>query len=62
MGKHIVMLCSVLVLAGAPAFAQSLEQKLQAFIAATSRPQRAEDFKPIPHLPPLNQGATLFCW
>ena len=62
MGKHIVMLCSVLVLAGSPAFAQSLEQKLQAFIAATSRPQRAEDFKAIPHLPPLNQGATLFCW
>ena len=37
MGKHIVMLCSVLVLAGSPAFAQSLEQKLQAFIAAISR-------------------------
>jgi bleomycin hydrolase len=62
MGKQMIMLFSVLVLAGSPAFAQSLEQKLQAFIAATPRPQRAEDFKAIPHLPPLNQGATLFCW
>lgn len=61
MGKPMVMLFSALILAGSPAFAQSLEQTLQAFIAATPRPQRVEDFKAIPHLPPLNQGATLFC-
>jgi bleomycin hydrolase len=61
-GKQMVILFSVLVLSGSPACAQSIEQKLQAFIAATPRPQRVEDFNVIPHLPPLNQGATLFCW
>jgi bleomycin hydrolase len=62
MGKRMAMVFSVLVLFGSPAGAQSIEQKLQAFLAATPRPQRVEDFKAIPHLPPLNQGATLFCW
>lgn len=62
MGKRMVMVFSVLVLTGSHAFAQSIEQKLHAFIAATPRPQRVEDFSVIPHLSPLNQGATLFCW
>lgn len=62
MGKRMVILVSVLVLSGSHAFAQSIEQKLQAFIAATPRPQRVEDFSVIPHLSPLNQGAALFCW
>src|SRR5215468_8811234 len=62
MDKHMAIVFSVLVLSGSLAGAQSLEQKLQAFLAATPRPQRAEDFKAIPHFLPLNQGATLFCW
>ena len=62
MGKCMAMVLSVLVLFASLASAQSIEQKLQAFLAATPRPQRVEDFKAIPHLPPLNQGATLFCW
>src|SRR5262245_2879657 len=62
MGKRMVMVCSLLILSGSYLFAQSIEQKLQALIAATPRPQRVEDFKAIPHLSPLNQGATLFCW
>jgi bleomycin hydrolase len=62
MGKRMAMVFSVLVLSGVLAGAQSVEHKLQAFLAATPRPQRAEDFQAIPHLPPLNQGSTLFCW
>ena len=60
MGKRMAIAFSVLVLSGALAGAQSIEHKLQAFLAATPRPQRAEDFQAIPHLPPLNQGSTLF--
>jgi len=62
MRKRMVIVVSVLMLSGVHAFAQSIEQKLHAFIAATPRPQRVEDFSGIPHLSPLNQGATLFCW
>ncbi len=62
MGKRMAIVFSVLVLSGSLACAQSIEQKLQAFLAATPRPQRVEDFRAIPHLPPVNQGATLFCW
>src|SRR5690349_8998475 len=62
MGKCMAMVLSVLVLFGALASAQSIEQELQTFLAATPRPQRVEDFQAIPHLPPLNQGTTLFCW
>src|SRR5574341_2425364 len=62
MGKRMVMVCSVLVLCGAPALAQSIAHKLQAFIAATPRPHGVEEFQAIPHLTPVNQGATLFCW
>jgi len=62
MGKRMVIVFSVLVLAGSHAFAQSVEQKLTAFIATTPRPQRVEDFRAIPHLSPVDQGTTLFCW
>src|SRR5882672_8464496 len=62
MGKRVAIVFTVLVLSGAFVCAQSIEQKLQAFLAATPRPQRVDDFKAIPHLPSLNQGATLFCW
>ena len=51
MGKRMAMVFMVLVLSGSLACAQSMEQKLQAFLAATPRPQRVEDFRAIPHLP-----------
>jgi bleomycin hydrolase len=62
MGKRMVIVFSVLLLSGWYASAQSIEQKLRAFIANTPRPHRVEDFSVIPHLSPLNQESTLFCW
>jgi len=62
MGKRMALLFSVLVLSGSYAWAQSLEQKLTAFIAATPHPQHVEDFQGIPPLSPLKQGTPLFCW
>ena len=38
MGKRMAMVFSVLVLSGSLVYAQSLEQKLQAFVAATPGP------------------------
>ena len=62
MGKRLALVYSVLLLSGLLADAQSIAHKLQAFLTAIPRPQRVEEFNAIPHLPPLNQGATLFCW
>ncbi len=62
MGKRMALLFSVLVLSGSYTWAQSLEQQLTAFIAATPHPQGVEDFQGIPHLSPLKQGTPLFCW
>jgi bleomycin hydrolase len=62
MGKRLVIVFSVLVLSGWHAYAQSIEQKLRAFITSMPRPQRVEDFSAIPHLSPLNQDTTMFCW
>jgi len=62
MGKRMALLFSVLVLCGSSAFTQSIEQKLQAFLAAIPRPHSVEDFGVIPHLSPVNQGTALFCW
>src|SRR5437773_8575628 len=62
MGKRMALLCSVLVLSGSSAGAQTLEQTLTAIIAATPRPHHVEDFQAIPHLTPLPHGTPLFCW
>ncbi|MBI4429126.1 MAG: peptidase C1 [Ignavibacteriales bacterium] len=41
---------------------QTLEHKLNTFIESLPRPQSAGDFKPVFHLPPLNQDTSLICW
>jgi bleomycin hydrolase len=62
MKPRMIVLASLLALFLSGLTAQSIQQKLNAFIATKPRPQRVEDFSPIPHLSPLNQDTTLICW
>lgn len=50
------------LLAVASLDAQSLEEALQEAISKLPRPETVSDFKPVPHLSPLNQDSTLICW
>ncbi len=42
--------------------AQSLEEYLQKTVEAIPHPTSPDDFRPVRHLPPLNQDSTLICW
>lgn len=55
-------LAAVLTLSSAALSAQSLEEALQEAISKLPRPEATSDFKPVPHLSPLNQDSTLICW
>ncbi len=56
-----MMLAGMLLLSSI-AWAQSLEDALQAAISKLPRPETISDFKPVQHLSPLNQDSTLICW
>ena len=41
---------------------QTAREEVLRALEKTPHPQRAADFKPVPHLPCLSQGNTLICW